>query len=646
VSGQPLWLRDLIAYSIQIAALVGAAAILANVLRVRAPKVRLAYWQALLALCLFLPLLEPWQREVLQAPTVFRGAAAPSIAVTPAPSGTGLGPVVTRAPFGIPLAEIVSFAICAGIVFRVFWMGLGLTRLWMYRRRAQRPAEPVPAVTEARRLAPVSTSIFISDKIRIPATFGFFRPVILFPERFLEMDPSAQKPIALHELLHVERRDWLWNVLEELILTLLWFEVPLWWVIRCARLSREAVVDAEAIRRSNARGPYVRALLAMAGQKQLAEYLPAALFLRENQLAERVALMMKEVNMSRARLTAFVVTASAALLIAGTLLAYAFPLKAGVQQAASSAAPRPAAVAESGAGAQSRTHGNSAPADVMPAQNNTKAGQPAQTPQAAPEPRPAPQPLKSGAAQLNQTEIQRKIQQAMRKAEAARVNQAQIQKKIADALKKGEAAQQVTSRIDQAKIQQRVDEALKRAQIDQKIAAKIDRAQIQRQIDQAMKRAGNSGQKIAASIASAEIQQQVEQAISQAVAQATQQVTSRIGAGVQTQVQQATQRAMNHGATARDQARKRLQAAREQLRKQLQAARAASRVDQQASKVDRAEIQREIDQAQRRLQAATKEAERARENLYRLEMEKLRSELPPPASPSHSPAPQVAPNHP
>ena len=60
------WLRDVVAYSLQLALLVGAAALLARLLPLRPPRVALAYWQALLLACVSLPLGQP--RQEPQAP--------------------------------------------------------------------------------------------------------------------------------------------------------------------------------------------------------------------------------------------------------------------------------------------------------------------------------------------------------------------------------------------------------------------------------------------------------------------------------------------------------------------------------------------------------------------------------------------------
>jgi beta-lactamase regulating signal transducer with metallopeptidase domain len=552
MSYQPLWLRDLVAYSIQAAALVGVGTIMASLLRLRVPRVRHAYWQALLAVCVFLPLLQPWRPEIVES----SGAALSNI--------TFAAPSAIAAHAGPSLAQTVLLLICAGVVLRALWMAMGLGRLWMYRRHAQRMEQVPQVVEEAHRFAPVFPALLISRQLLTPATFGFFRPAILFPARFLEMEPAMQKAIALHELLHVERRDWLWNMFEEVVLTLLWFHLPLWWVVRSARLSREQVVDAEAVRRSNARRPYLKALLEMAGQKMLAESLPAPLFLRENQLAERVALMMKEVHMSRTRLAVSILTAAGTLLIAGATLVWAFPLRTSAPQAESPAASSTATQAGNTA-----TPGTSLPAGPAP-----------QNPDPASDPKPKRNPNASADADTNHN---------------ASINKGEIQRQVDEATKQAQAAQEAASKIDQKKIQQQVEEALKQAKIAEHATAKTNQAEFQRQMQEAMKRLEE--------LNSPEMQHKMQEQMKQL-------------------------QKMNAPEMGRQ---------LEQAMKQAQIAQA------EASKLNQAEIQRQLEQARDQLQAARKQLEEARKQLKKqqLEVEKQREEAKPvpsvppnPASPS------------
>ena len=54
-------LTNLWDFSLQAGLLVLAGGLLLDVFRIRDPRVRLAYWQALLAACFVLPLVQPWE---------------------------------------------------------------------------------------------------------------------------------------------------------------------------------------------------------------------------------------------------------------------------------------------------------------------------------------------------------------------------------------------------------------------------------------------------------------------------------------------------------------------------------------------------------------------------------------------------------
>ena len=61
----PLWINNLIAYSLQIAILAGVGTLLAYAFRLRMPRVTLFYWQILLLACLFVPCLQRWEHPGL-----------------------------------------------------------------------------------------------------------------------------------------------------------------------------------------------------------------------------------------------------------------------------------------------------------------------------------------------------------------------------------------------------------------------------------------------------------------------------------------------------------------------------------------------------------------------------------------------------
>jgi len=297
------WLGNLVAYSVQVTLVILVGGLVAQALRLKQPRVMLAYWQALLAACLLLPLFEPW-RQMFYAPA---GGGATSISTETG----GADSLVSAIPFHNWLLAVLL----AGVGLGLLRLAVGVLRLRHYRRAALRIAPLPRALRDAQALAGVESAFYFSDRVGSPVTFGWLDPAVMLPRRFERMDESHQRAIACHELLHVARRDWLMNLLEELILTLFWFHPAIWWVVRSIRLSREQVVDSEVVELTGARKPYLHALLEIAGVPRAAS-LPAPLFLLENQLARRVASLVKDVRMSKPRLIASLVIASAVL--AGT----------------------------------------------------------------------------------------------------------------------------------------------------------------------------------------------------------------------------------------------------------------------------------------------------------------------------------------
>jgi hypothetical protein len=115
---------------------------------------------------------------------------------------------------------------------------------------------------------------------------------------------------------------------EETIRAALWFHPGIAWLIVRVRLAREQVVDFEVVRLTKERKTYLEALLAFTSSRACAAAIPAPPFLVERQLAERVALVLKEVRMSRTRLIASLTAIACWFAVAATLAVWIFPLKA------------------------------------------------------------------------------------------------------------------------------------------------------------------------------------------------------------------------------------------------------------------------------------------------------------------------------
>ncbi|MCF6288481.1 MAG: TonB family protein [Proteobacteria bacterium] len=86
--------------------------------------------------------------------------------------------------------------------------------------------------------------IIIKQKIDIPATFGFLKPIVLLPTSLINRLPTEQmEAILLHELCHIKRADFLHNILQLLVETLFFYHPLTRWISRDVRKIREQCCD-------------------------------------------------------------------------------------------------------------------------------------------------------------------------------------------------------------------------------------------------------------------------------------------------------------------------------------------------------------------------------------------------------------------
>jgi beta-lactamase regulating signal transducer with metallopeptidase domain len=102
-----------------------------------------------------------------------------------------------------------------------------------------------------------------STRIDVPAVAGALKPVILVPAALLSgLSPADVELILAHELAHVRRHDYLVNLLQSAVETVLFFHPGVWWLSALVREEREHCCD-DAVVAATGRGKrYARALLA------------------------------------------------------------------------------------------------------------------------------------------------------------------------------------------------------------------------------------------------------------------------------------------------------------------------------------------------------------------------------------------------
>ena len=141
----------------------------------------------------------------------------------------------------------------------------GLVFAGRMKSRGARPVEQgwrEKAAEIARRLS-VSGPVKIleSSLVAVPTAVGWLRPAILLPaSAFTGLTPQQLEAILAHELAHIRRHDYLVNILQTAVETLLFYHPAVWWVSRQIRGEREQACDDMAVRVTGDALTYARAL--------------------------------------------------------------------------------------------------------------------------------------------------------------------------------------------------------------------------------------------------------------------------------------------------------------------------------------------------------------------------------------------------
>jgi len=100
-----------------------------------------------------------------------------------------------------------------------------------------------------------------SAVVDVPTVIGWLQPIVLLPASALAgMAPPQLEAILAHELAHIRRHDYLVNLLQTLVETLLFYHPAVWWVSRRIRIERENCCDDLAVSLCGDPYTYARAL--------------------------------------------------------------------------------------------------------------------------------------------------------------------------------------------------------------------------------------------------------------------------------------------------------------------------------------------------------------------------------------------------
>jgi beta-lactamase regulating signal transducer with metallopeptidase domain len=201
-----------------------------------------------------------------------RGSREASVSLAP----VFLGSSVTNATSASTTVAAQGIAITDYLPLFVWaWFG-GVTALsfrafggWMvasqFARRHTRPAESYWQERFAALLRRLRISrpvkLAVSSTAYSPAVVGWLKPVVLMPATvFTGLTVEQIEALIAHELAHVQRHDYVINLIQTAAETLLFYHPAVWWVGRCIRNERENCCDDLAVEICGSPATYVRAL--------------------------------------------------------------------------------------------------------------------------------------------------------------------------------------------------------------------------------------------------------------------------------------------------------------------------------------------------------------------------------------------------
>jgi len=132
------------------------------------------------------------------------------------------------------------------------------------RRQTLEAASPWhDALTRARARMRMATPVRLlaSARVDVPMVIGLWRPLILVPAIAMTgLSASQLEAILAHELAHIRRHDYLVNLLQSFVETLLFYHPAVWWLSHRIREEREHCADDLAVHCCGDAYLYARAL--------------------------------------------------------------------------------------------------------------------------------------------------------------------------------------------------------------------------------------------------------------------------------------------------------------------------------------------------------------------------------------------------
>lgn len=162
---------------------------------------------------------------------------------------------------------------------------------------------------------------FFSPLTRVPVTLGALKPIVLFPVSALTgLTPKEFEAAIAHELAHIRRHDYLFNIMQSMVEMLFFYHPAVWIISAQVRTERENSCDNIAVEATGNKIEYIRTLAAMQIKQTEQARLAMAFSAKRGSVLQRIKRLQKEITMK----TNFIEGIIAAGIVAGGLMLASF----------------------------------------------------------------------------------------------------------------------------------------------------------------------------------------------------------------------------------------------------------------------------------------------------------------------------------
>lgn len=139
---------------------------------------------------------------------------------------------------------------------------------------------------------------FFSPLTNVPLTLGTIKPIILFPvSAFTGLTSKEIEAIIAHELAHVMRNDYFFNIIQSIIELVFFYHPAVWFLSRQIRVERENSCDNIAIQITGDKNNYIRTLAAMQIKQTQAFHVSLAFSGNKGSVLHRIKRLQKQIAM-------------------------------------------------------------------------------------------------------------------------------------------------------------------------------------------------------------------------------------------------------------------------------------------------------------------------------------------------------------